>query len=140
MKNFKFVVSTVMVAMVLMVGMAGAAMAKEKQKIVVKDNNERDFNEAIKKQSLMLLPAEFEKKLLAVANEQMKFKVDRILFDATDSSNKWKIFNDSKYPYKVSSRSRLAYLLTEQDGKHIRTFWMVVQLVDPVNKNKWLDD
>lgn|GEM_PF-5115857 len=86
----------------------------------------------------MTLPADLEKKLLAQANEQLKFKVDRIFFD-TDAQNgkEWGFFKDTKFPYDVVSRSRLAYLVTEQDGKIIRTFWMVIQYVDPMNKKKW---
>ena len=136
MRNFKLLISTAMVAMVLMVGMAAAVMAAEK--IAVKSNEAKDFNRAIQTQTLMVLPDDLEKKLLAQANEQFKFKVDRIFFDTDAQSGKqWGIFKNSKYPYDVVSRSRLAYLVTEQDGKIIRTFWMVIQYVDPMDKKKW---
>ena len=111
-----------------------------KEKIEVKDNKPRDFNYALKTQTLLVLPADLEKKLLAQANEQFKFKVDRIFFDVDDPNfQAWRIFKSKKFPYDVTSRSRMAYLLTEQDGKYIRTFWTVIQDVDPVNKEKWGD-
>ena len=118
--------------------LAVPSMALAKEKIVVKDNATRDFNVAIKTQFLMVLPADLEKKLLAQADEQMKFKVDRIFFDTSAEDGKeWGIFKSKKFPYDVTSRSRLAYLLTEQDGKYIRTFWTVIQDVDPMDKKKW---
>ena len=125
-----------LLALILLFAVPSMALAKEKIEVV--NNERRDFNNAIKTQTLMVLPTDLEKKLLAVANGQMKFKVDRIFFDTSDTGGKqWEIFKSTKWPYNVTSRSRMAYLLTEQDGKYIRTFWTVIQDVDPVNAQKW---
>ena len=138
MRNLKRAVSAAIVAAVFVVAMAGMAMGKEK--IEVKNNESRDFNRAIKTQTIMVLPADIEKKMLAQANEQFKFKVDRVFFAIEDPAFKeWRIFKSKEFPYDVTSRSRMAYLITKQDGKYIRTFWTVIQDVDPVNKKKWGD-
>ena len=124
-----------LLALVLLLAVPSMALAKEK--IEVGNNERRDFNNAIKAQNIYVLPADLEKKLLAVANEQMKFKVDRVFFDVSLLGKQWEIFKSTKWPYNVTSRSRVAYLVTEQDGKIIRTLWMVIQDVDPVNAQKW---
>jgi len=64
--------------LVLALLLAIPSMALAKEKIEVKDNESRDFNNAIQKQTLLVLPADLEKKLLAQANSQFKFKVDRV--------------------------------------------------------------
>ena len=137
MKEMKRIIGLLAV-LALLIAIPSMALAKEK--IEVQNNESRDFSYALQKQTLLVLPADLEKKLLAQANQQLKFKVDRIFFDIDDPDYAaWAIFKSKQFPYNVTSRSRMAYLLTEQDGKYIRTFWTVIQEVDPMGKNRWSD-
>jgi len=82
----------------------------------------------------MNIPADIEKVLLARANAQFKFRVDKIYFE----NENWETARETTYPNRITMRTRFAYCLTEQDGGWIRTIWILQQRSDL--QGGWTDE